>query len=93
MTGRRIQTSAAAILAVVLWQGPVSAQSCTGCSCKGGPGYRLASGKCVSWAQHEKFKGIGDFPAGASCEHPEGCSLETTKGVKRLSRGEAKAGQ
>lgn len=64
------------------------AQSCSGCSCHGGPGYRLANGKCVSWAQHEKHQSVGDFPAGAACEHPEGCRLETPRGVKSLTRGE-----
>src|SRR5262245_61857256 len=24
---------------------------CTGCVCKGGPGFRSADGKCVSWAE------------------------------------------
>jgi hypothetical protein len=61
-----------------------AAMACNGCGCRGGPGYRLASGNCVSWAQHEKHKAAGDFPQGARCEHPEGCSLETPQGVKLL---------
>lgn len=77
--------TAVAILALAITQ--PRAESCTGCSCKGGPGYRLANGKCVSWAQHQKHQSSGDFPAGASCEHPEGCRLETQGGVKRLPQG------
>src|SRR5262245_26293669 len=25
--------------------------SCSGCGCKGGPGFRAADGKCVAWAE------------------------------------------
>lgn len=69
------------------------AHASDGCSSRGGPGYRLANGKCVSWAQHEKHKAIGEFPAGAACEHPNGCTLETNAGTKRLERGEVKSAQ
>ncbi|MCW2318858.1 hypothetical protein M2322_004427 [Rhodoblastus acidophilus] len=67
-----------------------SAYACEGCGCRGGPGYRLANGNCVSWAQHEKHKTGGDFPVGAHCEHPQGCRLETLQGVKLLGNGASK---
>ena len=78
-------------LATLHAQNPAAASD--GCSSRGAPGYRLPNNKCVSWAQHEKNKTIGDFPIGASCEHPQGCSLETAAGVKRLERGQAKVTQ
>ena len=28
---------------------PALAQVCSGCGCKGGPGYREPSGKCATW--------------------------------------------
>jgi len=64
--------------------------ACDGCGCRGGPGYRLPSGNCASWAQHEKHKASGDFPPGSQCEHPQGCRLETPQGVKLLGAGELK---
>lgn len=84
-------TSMIAAWALAASAGATFAES--GCSSRGGPGYRLANGKCVSWAQHERHKTIGDFPAGAACEHPAGCTLETGAGVKRLQHGEVKAAQ
>ena len=79
-----------AIVATALALAPVSAFAEQGCSSRGGPGYRLPTGKCVSWAQHEKHKSLGDFPDGASCEHPEGCVLDTPAGKKRLNTGEVR---
>lgn len=67
-----------------------AAVACDGCGCRGGPGYRLPTGQCVSWAQHEKHKALGDFPSGSHCEHPQGCQLETPQGVKLLGTGETK---
>ena len=85
-------TLSAKLLAAVLLI-PSFAHASEGCSSRGGPGYRLTNGKCVSWAQHEKHKAVGDFPAGAACEHPNGCTLETSVGVKRLEHGALKAAQ
>jgi hypothetical protein len=67
-----------------------AAMACDGCSCRGGPGYRLPNGNCVSWAQHERHKAAGDFPQGSKCEHPQGCRLETPQGVKLLETGAVK---
>lgn len=84
---------AAVITLVALSSCAIAGPAADGCSSRGGPGYRLANGKCVSWAQHEKHTTIGDFPVGAACEHPDGCSLQTKAGLKRLQRGEIKVGQ
>ncbi len=87
MTGRRFLLW---LFARALVIGASSAYACEGCSCRGGPGYRLPNGNCVSWAQHERHRAAGDFPAGAHCEHPQGCRLESSQGVKLLGTGETK---
>jgi hypothetical protein len=40
----------AVILALACWVGAAAAQVCSGCGCKGGPGYRGPNGRCVGWA-------------------------------------------
>jgi hypothetical protein len=43
-------THASAIFIIVMFAGSAIAQSCSGCGCKGGPGYRDPStGHCVGW--------------------------------------------
>ena len=39
----------ATMLALALLSSAASA-ACTGCGCKGGPGYRAPNGRCVGWA-------------------------------------------
>jgi hypothetical protein len=37
------------VLTVALW--PIAgAQACSGCGCRGGPGYRGPNGRCVGWS-------------------------------------------
>ena len=36
---------------LALPQAPAAADSCSGCACRGGPGYRDAKGQCVGHAQ------------------------------------------
>jgi hypothetical protein len=38
------------LLAFMGLTSPIGAQFCSGCGCKGGPGYRGPDGKCVGWA-------------------------------------------
>ncbi len=38
------------VFAAALCLGPAMAESCSGCGCKGGPGYRGPSGRCVGYA-------------------------------------------
>jgi hypothetical protein len=39
-----------ALLAAFLALSPVAIEArCTGCSCRGGPGFRAEDGKCVGW--------------------------------------------
>lgn len=65
----------AALLAIILLGGTGAAESFQrGCACRGGPGYRLPTGKCASWAQHRKFEGRGGYPAGTSDERGLVCS-------------------
>jgi hypothetical protein len=87
---RRFARSVVICAAIALSMLNSVAIACDGCGCRGGPGYRLPNGSCVSWAQHEKHKAAGDFPPGARCEHPQGCSLETPQGVKLLEPGAIK---
>jgi len=39
----------APMLLALLGFGSAFAQSCSGCGCKGGPGYRAPNGRCVGW--------------------------------------------
>ena len=50
----RIATAALIFLFSI---GSSFAQSCSGCGCKGGPGYRGPDGKCVGWAALKKTCG------------------------------------
>lgn len=86
-----ISLKKAAAIAVAIFLLNVSEGcACQGCGCRGGPGYRLPSGQCASWKQHERNTATGDFPAGARCEQPQGCRLETSQGVRLLGNGEAR---
>jgi len=42
--------TAAALAADVAAARPIE-PVCRGCGCRGGPGYRLANGKCASWGR------------------------------------------
>ena len=35
-----------------------TAQPCSGCGCRGGPGYRGPNGQCVGWANLNKVCGV-----------------------------------
>lgn len=39
----------AAVFLFALSLAPFDSISCSGCSCRGGPGYRARDGKCVGW--------------------------------------------
>jgi len=41
----------AAITALLLAQLGAASAACSGCGCRGGPGYRGPDGKCVGWAE------------------------------------------
>lgn len=44
-------------LAMTCCARPAQAQFCSGCGCKGGPGYRGPNGQCVSWRMLDKVCG------------------------------------
>lgn len=50
-----------AFLAIVIAN---PALACSGCGCAGGPGYRMPSGKCASWAQFKSNCNGSCFPTG-----------------------------
>ena len=47
---------------------PAGAQVCSGCSCRGGPGFRLPSGECSSWKQNEHYCDGACYPTGTADE-------------------------
>src|SRR5215203_4842595 len=53
------------LIAALALTAPAVAQSCSGCGCKGGPGYRGADGRCVGWANIGKVCGS---PPTTHCE-------------------------
>ena len=63
---------ATALAALMVASSPAVALSCSGCSCKGGPGVRLPNGHCASWVQNESFCSGTCYPAGSSDERPAG---------------------
>lgn len=68
-----------------------SAQSCSGCGCRGGPGYRGPDGRCVGWADIGKTCGS---PPTARCtaEGPNAGAEEAAaqSTAARAKRGAAK---
>jgi endonuclease YncB( thermonuclease family) len=48
---------AVAVLASIVLSSPGVAQACSGCGCKGGPGYRAPNGRCVGWADIDRTCG------------------------------------
>ena len=60
-----------AVVLLIMLLGPAAAQDhCTGCSCKCGPGYRLPTGRCASWAEHRRYMKDGGYPEGTRDELP-----------------------
>jgi hypothetical protein len=49
--------AALAFTAVLALAEPASAQRCSGCGCKGGPGYRGPNGQCVGWRDLDRICG------------------------------------
>lgn len=47
-----------AALVLLAVAGTAIAQPCAGCSCRGGPGFRAANGKCVGWKQLARVCGV-----------------------------------
>jgi hypothetical protein len=43
---------------------------CHGCGCKCGPGFRLPTGHCASWAEHWRYTRKGGYPSGTVDELP-----------------------
>ena len=57
-----------AVMAMVLVAGGAGAEACSGCGCRGGPGYRAPNGRCVGWADIGRICGS---PPSKNCT-PEG---------------------
>jgi hypothetical protein len=70
---------------------PAFAEVCSGCGCKGGPGYRDGNGRCVGWAQLNKACGT---PPSSRCS-AEGPALialgKTALGIGGAANGAASA--
>ena len=80
-----------AVLTVALW--PVAeAHACSGCGCRGGPGYRGPNGRCVGWSDIGRT--CGDPPS-TQCtpEGPNAGAEEAAKlGAKAIEAGKPKPG-
>jgi hypothetical protein len=80
--------AAIALLALVI----SPADACSGCGCRGGPGYRGPSGRCVGWADIGRTCGS---PPTTRCT-PEGPNAGAEQaaeyGVKAIDARKPKAG-
>ncbi len=72
---KRVATVMLTSVALVLATAPAVSQSCSGCACRGGPGYRDAKGQCVGHAQ--LYSRCGSPPTTR-------CTFE---GERQISRG------
>jgi hypothetical protein len=81
----------AIILGAILW--PIAGtQACSGCGCRGGPGYRGPNGRCVGWSDIGRT--CGDPPS-TRCtpEGPNAGAKEAAKlGAKAIEAGKPKSG-
>jgi hypothetical protein len=59
----------AAILVLLISTGWAEAR-CDGCSCRGGPGFRAADGKCVGWKELKRK--CGDPPEARCTDERDG---------------------
>jgi hypothetical protein len=68
------------------------ADACSGCGCRGGPGYRGPSGRCVGWADIGRTCGS---PPTSRCT-PEGPNVEAAQaaefGLKAIDSRKPKSG-
>ncbi len=79
------------VLMVALWL-VADAQACSGCGCRGGPGFRGPNGRCVGWSDIGRT--CGDPPS-TRCipEGPNAGAEEAAKlGVKAIEAGKPKPG-
>ncbi|HEV7286316.1 MAG TPA: hypothetical protein VGN75_15785 [Kaistia sp.] len=51
-------------IVALAWISAMPASACSGCGCRGGPGYRGPNGRCVSWANIGRVCGS---PPGERC--------------------------
>jgi hypothetical protein len=80
-----------AVLTTISWP-PDGAQACSGCGCRGGPGYRGPNGRCVSWSDIGRT--CGDPPS-TRClpEGPNAGAEEAAKlGAKAIEASKPKPG-
>ncbi|EIZ84862.1 MAG: hypothetical protein CL858_28160 [Cupriavidus sp.] len=80
----------AAALLLISCTAAAAACQCTGCGCKGGPGFRGPNGRCVSYKQLDKVCGS---PPTSKCvfeRHKQECEHEGAmpdeKGMERYRR-------
>jgi hypothetical protein len=83
------------LVAILLLAGAASALACSGCGCRGGPGYRGPDGRCVGYANLKRVCGDPPetkcikegFPA---IEAPdcEGCSCKGGPGFRNPATGQ-----
>jgi hypothetical protein len=86
----RARRPLAAALLLISCTAAATACQCTGCGCKGGPGFRGPNGRCVSYKQLDRVCGS---PPTSKCvfeHHEQACAHEGAmpdeKGMARYRR-------
>ena len=78
------------ILAPLILAGMLSgltpAQACSGCGCRGGPGYRGPNGQCVGWADIGRTCGSPPTTRCAAEGPNAGADEAAAKGAARSSK-------
>lgn len=86
----KVRQAAVAVVALSLLAA-FPAKACSGCGCRGGPGYRGPNGRCVGWSDIGRTCGA---PPTTHCtpEGPNAGAEEAAKlGVKAIEAGKPKA--
>ena len=73
-------SAALAVAALLVWGDTV--QACSGCGCRGGPGYRAPNGRCVGWADIGRICGS---PPSTRCI-PEGPNAGAEEAAEQGAR-------
>jgi len=71
-----------AAIAALAWISATPANACSGCGCRGGPGYRGPNGRCVSWANIGRVCGS---PPSERCS-PEGPNAGAEEAARQGAR-------
>jgi hypothetical protein len=86
----RLSRSLAAAIFLICGTTAAGACQCTGCGCKGGPGFRGPTGRCVSYKQLDTVCGSPPTTRCTFEHHEQECghegSMPDEKGMERYRR-------